>query len=56
MKHTTLHVVKPEPNEPRTPATSKRWKDKEWRHVRSESTNLHKTFARVRQDLAEQTK
>ena len=28
-------------------ATAKRWKDKEWRYVRSEATDLHATFRRI---------
>jgi hypothetical protein len=34
-------------------ATAKRWKDKEWRYVRSEATDLHATFRRIRRQMKE---
>lgn len=55
MKTTALHVVKPEAEAPkaqRQPATSKLWKDKGWKYVRSESTDIGRTFARIRREQA----
>lgn len=50
-----LHVVKPgeaENGSECTPAKSKLWRDPKWRYTRSEATDLARTFARVRRELA----
>lgn len=55
MKTSALHVVQPEPEpakQERTPAKNEKWKDEDWKYVRSESTDISKTFARIRREQA----
>lgn len=58
MKTSALHIVKPEPEPvtPPMPATSKLWRDKNWKYTRSEATDIARTFARVKRELAAQKK
>jgi hypothetical protein len=59
-REATLHVVKPAPEPAREqtdPAISKLWRDKTWRYVPANATDISKTFARIRrQQQASQKK
>lgn len=57
-RESALHIVKPEPEPvtPPTPATSQLWRDKNWKYTRSEATDIARTFARVKRELAAQNK
>lgn len=54
-----LHVVTPQETEPRAdtpPSKLQRFQDKNWKYMRSESTDITKLFARVRREQAKAAK
>lgn len=54
-----LHVVKPAEAEPAVdtpPSKLQRFQDKDWKYMRSESTDITKLFARVRREQAKASK
>lgn len=58
-REAALHVVKPEESEPLTdapPSKLQRFQDKNWKYMRSESTDISKLFARVRREQAKAAK